>query len=85
MAPLSSVVKVLSRLGCWGNKSCARHVFRENHMKEIDLKAVVVLMNKYCKTEIDVAKMEGKVLIGDEDGELCIIDKTTKSNGGADQ
>lgn len=51
-------------------------------MKELDLKAIAELMNKRCKTNIDVTELDGKFLTGDEDGELSIIDKTTKANGG---
>ena len=52
-------------------------------MKELDLKAIAELMNMRCNTNIDVTKLDGKFLTGEDDGELSIIDKTTKTNGGS--
>jgi hypothetical protein len=54
-------------------------------MKELDLKAIAELMNKSCNTNIDVTELDGKFLTGDEDGELSIIDRTIKTNGGTEK
>lgn len=54
-------------------------------MKELDLKAIAELMNNSCNTNIDVTELDGKFLTGDEDGELSIIDRTIKTNGGTEK
>lgn len=37
------VRQVLSRLGCWGNKGCARHVFRDRNMKKLHLLPLLIV------------------------------------------